>query len=217
MTMTDTTLTSAPSMTDVTEASIRAFVAEQSTDLAAATAERYAIVTDALFTFLETIDVGPRFGPEIAEHLAAARARRGPGAFLPTLGVVSMIRVLPDFLGDPWLPPAGAQRRSHRAVVDRLVTFLRRHLSDAAPVRDDLRRVRRAVGTARSRDYDRSHNEVEGTDKVFTVTATFDIGQTTLDRMLDGVEEGRHASLDAAIEAAVDPERGPDAWMYRYW
>jgi hypothetical protein len=214
--MTDTTLTPEPSMADVTEASIRAFVAAQSADLATATAERYAITTNALFVFLDAVDVEPRFGPEIAEHLAAARARLGAGAFLPTLGIVSVLRVLPDFLDDPWLPPRGAQRRSHRSVIDRLVTHLRRHLADAGPVRDDLRRVRRAVGTARSRDYDWSRRDLAETDKVFTVTATIEVGQATLDRMLDGVEEGRHSSLDAAIEAAVDPERGPDAWMYRW-
>ena len=101
-------------------------------------------------------------------------------------------------------------------MIDRLVTYLRRHLGDVGPVREDLRRVRRQVGTARSRDYGWHRNEIAGDEKVYTITATFDIGQATLDRLLDGVEEGRHVSLDAAIEAAVDPERGPDAWMYRW-
>lgn len=214
--MTHTKLTPIPSMTQVTEASIRTFVAEQSAGLQPPAADRYTTVVDALFTFLDAVDVRPGFGPEIADHLEAARAQLGPGAFLPTLGVVSMVRVLPDFLDDPWLPPKGAQRRSHRIVIDRLVTYLRRHLADVGPVRDDLRKVRRAVGTARSRDYGSYREETAETGKVFTVTATFDVGQATLDRMLDGVEEGRHTSLDAAIEAAVEADRGPDAWMYRW-
>lgn len=197
------------------EASIRAFIAEQSAGLAVATAERYAVVANSLFDFLDTVDVEPRFGPEIARHLESARARLGPGAFLPTLGVVSMIRLLPDFLDDPWLPPAGGQRRSHRTVVDQLVTYLRRHVGDVGPVRDDLRRVRRAVGRARSRDYVHFREDLAATTDLFTITSTFQVSRATLDRMLDRVEEGCHPSLDAAIEAAVDPERGADDWMYR--
>lgn len=198
-----------------TEASIRAFVTEQSAALSVTTAERYATVVSTLFDFLDTVDVEPRLGREIAHHLDEARARLGPGAFLPTLGVVSMIRLLPDFLDDPWLPPAGGQRRSHRTVVDQLVTYLRRHVGDVGPVRDDLRRVRRAVGSARSRDYGQiRHDPADATD-LFTVTSTFQMSRAALDRMLDRVEEGCHPSLDAAIEAAVDPERGADDWMYR--
>ncbi|MGJ9422658.1 hypothetical protein [Aeromicrobium sp. CF3.5] len=215
--MTHTNLTPIPAQpvtVVVSEASIRAFVAEQSVALSMATVERYAVVVNALFEFLDTVDVEPRLGTEIARHLETARARLGPGAFLPTLGVVSMIRLLPDFLDDPWLPPAGGQRRSHRTVVDQLVTHLRRHLGDVGPVRDDLRRVRRAVRTARSRDYGHYSEDMADTGDVLTVASTFQVTRVTLDRMLDSVEEGRHASLDAAIEAWVDPERG-DLWLYR--
>lgn len=202
-----------PVATAVTEASIRVFVDQQSAGLSATTAQRYATVVDALFEFLDTVDVEPRLGPELAQHLDAARARLGRGAFLPTLGVVSMIRLLPALLDDPWLPPYGAQRRSHRVVLDKLTTYLRRHVPDVGPVRDDLRRVRRAVGTARSRDYDQFRVDLAATDDFFTVTSTFQVTRVTLDRMLDSVEEGQYASLDAAIEAWVDPERG-DRWIY---
>lgn len=220
--MTDTDLT--PTLC-LTEATIRSFVAEQGTGLAPPTVQRYAIVTDSLVDFLDTVDVRPRLGPEIAAHLEAARERLGPGAFLPTLGVVSMLRVLPEFLGDPWLPPKGAQRRSHRTVVERLVTLLRRHVPEPGLLRDDFGRVRRAVGTARSRDYgtarsrdyDRRGKDRTGSEEAVTVTSTFELRQSLLDLMLDGVEEGRYASLDAAIESAVDPQLGGDAWSFHGW
>lgn len=178
----------APELTGDPEASIREFISEEAAPLAASTAERYEVVLETLFEFLDAVDVAPRFGPEIAAHLAAERQRLGDGAFLPTLGFVSLVRVLPEFLDDPWLPPAGAQRRAHRAVVDRLLVFLRRRaLIDSAVLRDDFGRARKAMRTARGRDYGWRELEDTVTSEELT-TATVDLPSGVLDPLLADVE-----------------------------
>lgn len=188
------------------EAAIRAFIEAEASTLSPATASRYAIVTESLFEFLDVVDVRHRFGPEIAHHLAAERERLGTGAFLPTLGIASLLRVLPGFLDDPWLPPRGQQRASHRFVVDRLLVFLRRRgLVDSAALRPEFTRVRRAIGTARSRDYGLwSVDEPTVDDEVIDVTVG--LRSAVLDPLLAAVERGEHESLAAAIEACLSPD-----------
>ena len=93
--MTESSLSLIPSSAGVTEKSIRASIRAQAAALTPPTMKRYAITADALFEFLDTVDVETRLGRELAQHLASARARLGSGAFLPTLGVVSMIRICP--------------------------------------------------------------------------------------------------------------------------
>jgi hypothetical protein len=198
--------------TDIDEASIRAFVERRGADRTAQTRQRYGEVVDDLFAFLDTVDVRPWLGPQIAEHLEAARRNRGSGAFLPTLGAASMLRVLPAFLDDPWLPPSGVRRRSHRVVAEHVLTLLRRWaLTDSGLMRHDLRRARRSIGTARARDYDwRPYDEPDDDARV-SVTVTLDLRSGTVDSLLDGVERGRHTSMDAAIAAIVDPDPH-DSW-----
>lgn len=191
---------------DDLETLIREYIAGESAALAPPTIERYKIVTESLFEFLDTVDVRHRLGVEIARRLEAERERLGQGAFLPTLGVVSLLRMLPDFLVDPWLPPRGAQRGSHRVVVERLLVFLRRRgLVDSAVVRGDFSRVRKAIGTTHGRDYGWHTHEEAVTEEVLEVTVG--LRSAVLDPLLNGVEQGTYASLADAIDAQLDLER----------
>ena len=198
------------------ESAIREFIAGEAAKLTPPTAARYGVVAETLFDFLDTVDVRNRLGPEIARHLGGERQRLGSGAFLATLGVVSLVRVLPDFLEDPWLPPKGAQRRSHRVVVERLLVFLRRRgLVDSAALREDFRRVRVAIRTAQSRDYGWRMNDDEvATSEVVEVTVG--LRSEGLDPLLRQVERGDFTSLADAIDARLDPDRryGDEPYPY---
>lgn len=196
-----TTPHSLPSQPDQAEHLIREFIAEESAAVTPETAERYASVADSLFEFLDKVDVRPRLGPEIARYLEAERERLGTGAFLPTLGVTSMLRMIPEFLGDPWLPPIGAQRRAHRAIVDRLLVFLRRRelVEPTASLRDDFARARRAVAAARIRDYWRQTDAPEERIRV-----TVELSSRVLDPLLADVENGDRRSLADAVEQQLE-------------
>ena len=189
------------------ESAIREFIAAEAAKLTAPTAARYGVVAETLFDFLDTVDVRHRLGPEIARHLGDERQRLGSGAFLPTLGVASLVRMLPDFLDDPWLPPQGAQRRSHRVVVERLLVFLRRRgLVDSAVLRDDFKRARSAIRTAQSRDYGwRTVGEEVAAAEV--VEVTLGLRSEVLDPLLREIERGDFTSLTDAIDARLDSDR----------
>lgn len=214
--MTITQLTPALDEPQDHEAAIRAFIADQSATLSQEGAERYMKVVDDLFDFLRAVDVRGRLGPEIAAHLDAERARLGVDCFMPTLGVASLVRVLPEFLADPWLPAAGAQRRSHRAVVDKLLTYLRRRsLVDSVGLGIDFRAARQALRTARARDYDRwSLRDDARSGPSSTVTVTLTMSDRLIDSLLDQVEDEHHESLDEALEAYLRPEPEMPSW---YW
>ena len=209
------TLVPASGGTNDLELAIREFIAGEAAKMKPPTAERYGAVAEALFEFLDTVDVRIRLGPEIARYLELERRRLGPGAFLPALGVASLVRTLPDFLGDPWLPPPGAQRRAHRVVVERLLAFLRRRgLVDSVAVCEYFKRGRSALGTARSRDYGWGavHDEVS-TNEVVQVTVG--LRSEVLDPLLAEVERGESSSLADAIDARLDPERRYHEPCYR--
>lgn len=196
-----TTSNSSPLRPHPVENYIRDFLEIERADVTPETAERYESVISSLFDFLDQVDVRARLGPEIADHLEAERARLGSGAFLPTLGVISMLRMMPEFLVHPWLPPMGAQRRAHRAIVDRLLVFLRRReLVEPSPVRaDDFARARRAVTAARVRDYWRQNDE-----PVERVSITVELSSRVLDPLLTLVEKGERGSLASAIEQQLE-------------
>lgn len=196
-----TTASSLPPQADHAEKLIRDFIAEEGAAMSPETAERYAVVADSLFEFLENVDVRPRLGPEIARYLDAERERLGAGAFLPTLGVTSMLRMIPEFLVEPWLPPIGAQRRTHRAIVDRLLVFLRRRelVDPTASLRDDFARARRAVAAARIRDYRR---QTDSRDELIRVTV--ELSSRVLDPLLADVENGDRRSLSDAVEQQLE-------------
>ena len=199
----------------VTEASIRDIVEDLASGLTPPTIHRYRTTVESLFHFLDVVDVGPCLGQEIAEHLRVARRQHGAGAFLPTLGVVSLVRVLPQFVSKPWLPPRGCQRRTHRTVINRLIPYLRRHLPNPALQREDLARVRSRVDKDRFDDYGGWSSEPVGNEAPIIVTSTLAIRPTRLDQLLDSVEQGSHDSLDEAITSVVDPRY--DEHEQRYW
>lgn len=196
-----TAANSLPPQPHEAEQLIREFIAGEGDAVSPETAKRYTDVANALFDFLDVVDVSVRLGPEIASHLEAERERLGSGAFLPTLGVASMLRMLPEFLNDPWLPPIGAQRRTHRAIVDRLLVFLRRRelVDSAAALRDAFSRARRAVADARFRDYWREPDSSEERIRV-----TVELNSRILDPLLANVESGKRRSLADAVEQQLE-------------
>lgn len=210
-------LTPTPSAEDFA-AEMRQFVIEQGDGRTSGTSQRYVQVADDLSSFLARVDVGPWLGPELAAHLEAQRRQLGADAFLSVLGLASFIRVLPAFVADPWLPPAGAQRRTHRAVVRRLMTFLRLHASQRACLRvDDFRAIGKALGHAYSRDYAES---TVGRTGIVTCTVTLDLVEHLVDRLLEDVTDGKHETLDEAVAARLNPvqvtvwQEPEDHWGY---
>lgn len=208
-----------PASVEITEESLRAFVADQAAHLTPPTIEKYLQVVDSLTAFLDSVDVEPCLGPELARLLETARARQPRGAFLPTLGAVSLLRVLPLLLADPWLPPPGGERRTHRVVLAKLLRFLRRaDALDTGALRRDFKGVRDALGAVYSLDHDyswgRQRTEEEVHEQLVTVTVTLSLRSPTLDRLLDEVERGDRASLDEAIQKSVDPD--PYRYLYPY-
>jgi hypothetical protein len=59
---------------------MRQFIIDQGEERTDETRQRYAKVADDLMVFLETVDVAPWLGPEIADHLEEQRRRDGRGA-----------------------------------------------------------------------------------------------------------------------------------------
>ena len=75
------TLVPASGGTNDLELAIREFIAGEAAKMKPPTAERYGAVAEALFEFLDTVDVRIRLGPEIALYLELERRRVGAGAF----------------------------------------------------------------------------------------------------------------------------------------
>lgn len=207
-----------PSGEDFT-AEMRQFIVDQGEGRTSETMQRYVQVADELSSFLANADVGPWLGAELAAHLDFQRRELGADALLSSLGLASFIRVLPAFVADPWLPPPGVQRRTHRTAVRRLMTFLRLHASQRGCLRrDDFRAIDKAVGHAYSQDY---ADPVAGRTGMVTCTVTLDLVEHLVDRLLEEVTEGRHETLDEAIAARLNPVqvtiwREPDDhWDYR--
>ncbi len=196
-------VTATPSSGQDLAAEMRQFVIDQSEGRNEETVQRYVQVADDLSSFTANVDVGPRLGAELAAHLATQRREVGDEALLSSLGLVSFIRVFPAFLAAPWLPPPGAQRRTHRAVARRLQTFLRLAASQRSCLqRDDFRAIDKAVGHAYSQDDAAPPLARTG---MVSCTVTLDLVEHLVDRLLEDVTDGRHESLDEAIAARLNP------------
>jgi hypothetical protein len=196
-------MTSSPTTTAADlAADMRQFIIDQAGGRTPDTLERYVQVADDLAAFMDSVDVGPWLGVEIAAHLAAERQRIGPDAFLATLGLASLIRVLPAFAADPWLPPVGPRRRTHRTAIRRLTTFLRlRATQQGCFYRHDFARIDKALGSAYAHDHGRP---VRRGDKV-TCTVTVELLDRLVDALLEQVTRGEHESLDEAVAARLNP------------
>jgi hypothetical protein len=98
-----------------------------------ATTRRYLRVRARFYAFLDTADLGPAQGSDVAETLAD-----------------DIARCLPAFAGEPWLPDGLAEARVHLSVVSRLAARLgpaaARRRTDAAVVQSRERLARRAPG-----------------------------------------------------------------------
>ncbi len=199
-------------------AEMRQFIIDQSEGRSDETEQRYAAVADDLSAFVAHVDVGPWLGAELGAHLEAQRREIGADALLSSLGLMSFVRVFPAFLADPWLPPPGAQRRTHRAVARRLKTFLRLEASRRGCLhRDDFRAIDKALGCAYSLD---DADPRPGRTGMVTCTVTLDLVEHLVDRLLEDVTDGKHETLDEAVAARLNPVqvtvwREPDdPWDY---
>jgi hypothetical protein len=182
---------------------IQQFVIDQGAGRTDETVERYVQVAADIHSFMAAVDVAPWLGPEIATYLDGRREQLGVDALLTSLGLMSFIRVLPAFVAEPWLPPPGAQRRTHRAAVRYLMVFLRRLAHDqGCHRREDFRAIDKALGHAYSYDLDRPTAARTGT---VTYTVTLDLVEHLVDRMLEDIEEGRYTTLDEAVAARINP------------
>ncbi|MFI5428231.1 hypothetical protein [Aeromicrobium sp. UC242_57] len=81
---------------DDVRSGLRAFILEQASGRTEQTIARYVQVADDFMTFLAEVDVTPWLGPELAAHLDAQRRQPTGHDFLATLGLMSLVRVLPS-------------------------------------------------------------------------------------------------------------------------
>jgi hypothetical protein len=190
---------------------IRAYILAQADGYTPATQERYATVADALETFRRSIDVGPWLGPEISDILERHRAAGGDPDLLGVLGMVSFIRVLPAFLEEPWLPPRGSQRTTHRTAIRRLVTLLRRRAAELGCLNpDDLAAISHQADTG-SWMLREDGGWPEPSDTMMSCTVTLRLEQHLLDRLLAEVDHGSSASIEEALEHRLNPR------LVTYW
>lgn len=182
---------------------MRQFLIDQGEGRTPETQQRYVQVADDLALFLATVDVRPWLGAEMAAYLERQREHLGGDALLNSLGLMSFIRVLPAFVAAPWLPSVTAQRRTHRAAVRALKTFLRLRASlEDCFRKDDFRVVDKALGTAYSSDY---AQPLAGRKGTVSCTVTLDLVEHLVDRLLEEVTDGRHDTLDEAVAARLNP------------
>lgn len=187
-------------------AAMRGFILEQAAGRTETTVSRYERVAEDLAVFVETVDVGPWLGREIAAHLEAQRDRLGSSALLKALGLVSLVRVLPAFLGEPWLPPPGQQRRTHRVVTKHIAKFLRLQcVKESMYRRQDFVALDKALGHAYLLDYESSTRWAEGETDLVSCTVTLELRERLIDALLDEVGQERYASIEAAMAARLNP------------
>lgn len=196
-------LVSTPPSTDDLAPAMRQFIIDQGEGRSDETRQRYVQVADDLELFLATVDVKPWLGGEIAEYLSQQRQRLGSEALLTSLGLVSLVRVLPAFLADPWLPGVGAQRRTHRSAVRALKTFLRlRATLEGCLRKEDFKSIEKSIGAGY---YSDSRDPVVGRTGTVTCTVTLHLVEHFLDQLLEEVSTDKHQTVDEAIAARLNP------------
>lgn len=187
-------------------AAMRGFILDQALGRTEATVARYEQVADELSVFIETVDVAPWLGRELATHLAAERERLGNNALLRALGLISLVRVLPAFLADPWLPSAGQQRRTHRVVVKHVSKFLRLQcMRQSCFRREDFVALDKSLRHSLSRDYGTTTRWAEGESDLITCTVTLALRERLIDALLDEVSHEQFESWGEAMAARLNP------------
>lgn len=191
---------------------LRAFVETEGRHRTAPTIERYHETVDRLLEYLDNVDVGDALGEDVQRRWKQAAAA-GQG-FLATLGFDALVHVIPGFLDDPWLPPAGIVRSGRRSLIDRLLVHLRREgLIDVDNNRAAYRAAKEAVRKARSRDYGwRSGWDV---DPVFHDGWTFDpeftvaisLPFTQLEYLRRQIDRGPAESLSEVVAGLIERDR----------
>lgn len=186
---------------------MRDFILEQATGRTPETLSRYAKVADDLAEFVAGVDVTPWLGPQIGMYFDRERQRLGDDALLTVLGLSSLIRVFPAFTAEPWLPPPGAQRRTHRAAVRCLIKFIRIKAMEQGCFRSgDFRMLDRALGRAYQLDYD---HVIRWRDTAKVECAvTVELGENLVDVLLDEVTQGKYATFDEAVGARLNDDEG---------
>lgn len=184
-------------------AAMRQFIIDQGEGRSPETQQRYRQVADDLVMFVGSVDVRPWLGQEIAAHLEQERQRLGSEALPTSLGLMSLIRVLPAFLADPWLPAPSQQRRTHRAAVRALKTFLRlRAALDDCLRKEDFQAIDKALRNAYYAD---SRHPLIGRTGTVRCAVTLDLVEHFVDRLLEEVAQGKHETLDEAVAARLNP------------
>lgn len=187
-------------------AAMRRFILDQAVERSDATIKRYEQTVQDVEVFIETVDVAPWLGVEIAAHLDDQRIRLGTNALVKALGIVSLVRVLPAFMAEPWLPPAGPQRRTHRVVARHVLKFLRLQCMQRSCFRrEDFIAFDKALGYSYSHDDDSATRWAEGESDLVSCTLTLGLRERLIDTLLDEVSKGQHASIEMAIAARLNP------------
>lgn len=94
------------------------------------TVRRHARVRGRLYAFLDTGDMALGLGTAAADLLDAERRLHHSGAFWSLYGPVELVRCLPSFVHETWLPPGLAEASAQVSLVSRLL----RHLDRPADV-----------------------------------------------------------------------------------
>lgn len=182
---------------------IRGFVLEQADGRKDETVRRYEQVAIDFEAFVDGVDVAPWLGPELAAHLEGQREAFGRTALVDVLGIVSLVRVLPAFLADPWRPTGTAERRTHRPVARHIVRFLRMRCQEQGCFRrDDFLVLNKVLG---SLTYHETSRWAESDSDMVDCTVTLKLRERLLDTLLDEVTRDEYATIEAAMAARLNP------------
>lgn len=182
---------------------LRGFIAEQADGKSDDTARRYEQVAIDFDAFMKSVDVTPWLGPEVANYLESQRQAYGRTALVDALGIVSLVRVMPAFLADPWRPAGTAERRTHRLVTRHIVKFLRVRCQEQGCFRrEDFQVLNKAVG---STSYEHATRWAEADSDLVDCTVTLKLRERLLDALLEEVTRDEFATIEAAMAARLNP------------
>lgn len=121
------------------------FFRAEAADRSTAVVRRYARVRRRLVGYLDTGDLAPWLGRRDGERLEAQRRLHDSGAFWALFGTAELVRCLPGFVHDVWLPPGLAEARAQVSLAARLLTAVGGESPDVEQTRDHLARARRSL------------------------------------------------------------------------